>query len=188
MAKLIDFLERNATGKKVLLLFIVANLIAAYMFLYSIPKLTEYSGGMEILDTKTTGYLTMYVRSLLSNLGEEGRSFYLYFQLLPDTIYPIIYGSAYSLMILYFLRKLRAKGRKVRYLAFIPLAAGLFDILENISIVSMILIQPVFSETLAKFTLAFTLLKSAASTVFFSALIILIVSFSVKKIIKKIKK
>ena len=49
-------IEKNSSGKKVLGLFILTNLVYAFMLLVTIPKTMVFSNGMKLLDMMPTGY------------------------------------------------------------------------------------------------------------------------------------
>lgn len=96
-------IERNLSGKKVLLMLIVTNIIYVTMLTITIPKVMSFAGGMKILDMMPTGYSPDYVNTLLNALGTEGRHAYLYNQLPLDAIYPFLCGTSYCLLLAYVL-------------------------------------------------------------------------------------
>ena len=73
MKPLIKFIEKNISGKKVLGLFILTNLVYTFMLTVTIPKTMEFSNGMKLLDMMPTGYDLNYVNELFNWLGENGR-------------------------------------------------------------------------------------------------------------------
>jgi TM2 domain-containing membrane protein YozV len=79
--KMKDLIKRNISGKKILVLFILTNIIYAIMLTITIPKVMSFSGGMKLLDMMPTGYNAEYVNSLLNTLGDKGRDAYLFYQL-----------------------------------------------------------------------------------------------------------
>lgn len=86
-----DLIKRNINGKKILLLFILTNVIYAIMLSITIPKVMRFADGMKLLDMMPTGYNSEYVNSLLSALGTTGRNAYLFNQtVLPDINQPCI--------------------------------------------------------------------------------------------------
>ena len=68
MIKLREIIAKNSSGKKVALLFVITNLIYAFMLLVTIPKTVAYSGGMKLLDMMPLGYDLDYVNSLFKAL------------------------------------------------------------------------------------------------------------------------
>ena len=102
MNRFAKILEKYTSGKKVLGLFILTNVIYLFMLLVTIPKTMEFSNGMKLLDMLPTGYNQDYVNKLFSTLGENGREIYLTTQIPVDMIYPLLFGLTYSLLLAYF--------------------------------------------------------------------------------------
>lgn len=179
---MIGIIKKNTTGKKVLLFFVVSNIIYLLMLLVTIPKLMKYTGGMKILDMMPLGYDPDYVKTLFQQLGEDGRNFYLYYQIPLDLIYPFLFATSISLMLYWFFEKLVIPNSKIFYASLIPVFAASFDYLENFGIIAMLSIYPDFSFLLAQITSVFSLLKSSLVSVSFTILIITIIIFLVQKI------
>lgn len=169
-------IEKNLSGKKVLLMLIVTNVIYVIMLTITIPRVMSFAGGMKILDMMPTGYSHDYVNTLLTTLGNEGRHAYLYNQLPLDAIYPFMCGTSYCLLLAYVLSKLNKLKGPIFYLCLIPVFSGLFDYCENIGIVTMLTTYPNNSAGLTNVTSVFSVLKSSFTTSYF---IILIVSLTV---------
>ena len=176
-----DLIKRNITGRIVLVLFIMTNIIYSIMLIVSIPKVMSFSGGMKILDMMPAGYTMEYVTTLLDALGEKGRAAYLYNQIPLDMIYPLLFGVSYCLVFAYILNKLGKLDGAWFYLALLPLLAGAFDYCENIGIISILNSYPTISESMVRTTSIFSVLKSLISTIFFIILIIYLIFLAVKK-------
>jgi len=164
-----DLIKKNLDGKKVLFLFIVANIIYTIMLTITIPEVMNYSGGMKLLDMMPTGYNAEYVNKLLITLGEQGIHVYLYHQIPVDMIYPLLFGVSNCLVIAYFLNKLGKLDSPIFFLCYLPLLAGLFDYHENIGIITMLRTFPDNSSLLSTITNVFSVLKSIFTTVFFTS-------------------
>jgi hypothetical protein len=177
-----EFIKRNIQGKKVLLLFIVTNIIYVFMLTVTIPKVMSFANGMKLLDMMPTGYTPEYVNSLLSRLGEMGRHAYLFNQLPVDMIYPSMVAISYCLVIAYFLNKIGKLESNLFYLCLLPIFSGLFDYCENIGIIVMLKSYPLNSALLAQVTSFFSVLKSISSTAFFVVLIVVLGVFGWRKI------
>jgi hypothetical protein len=176
-----DLIQKNISGKKVLLLFILANIVYAIMLIITIPEVMHYSGGMKILDMMPTGYDAHYVNTLFNTLGIPGRDSYLYHQLPLDLIYPALFGISSCLVLAYFLNKLEKLDSPLFYLCLIPLFSGLFDYGENIGIISMLRDYPNVSELQVQITSAFSVLKSVLITIYFIILIITLLAVAKNK-------
>jgi hypothetical protein len=180
-----ELIYRNIKGKKVLLLFILTNIIYISMLAITIPYVMKFSNGMKLLDMMPMGYNAEYVNSLMNTLGEHGRDAYLYFQLPLDMIYPFIFGISYCLIFAYFLNKLGKLKSPLIYFCLLPLIAGIFDYLENIGIITILSNFPNHSNLSIILTNYSTLTKSAFTTIYFVLLIITIVIFGIRTISSK---
>lgn len=165
-----EWIGKNATGKKVLFSFAATQVVYGTMLLFSIPHVLRYSNGLKILDLIPGGYSSSYVKGLLDVLGTEGRAVYLWQQIPLDMLYPGLFAISYSLLLGYLFKKL-STGASVSRLAVLPLFSGLFDYLENIGIISMIVLYPAFMPWLANLTSIFSVSKSLTTVIVFTLLI-----------------
>ncbi|NRD23604.1 hypothetical protein HNV10_10155 [Winogradskyella litoriviva] len=184
MKHLTKFIEKNSSGKKVLGLFILTNVVYTFMLTVTIPKTMEFSNGMKLLDMMPTGYNLNYVNELFTSLGENGRLTYLTNQIPVDMIYPLLFGLSYGLLLGYFLKKLNKLNSQYMYLCLIPIIAGIADYLENIGIIIMLKSYPDLIEISVKTTSLFSLIKSISTTAFFVILIIVLTILGLKTINK----
>jgi len=168
------------SGKKVLLLFVLTNLVYAVMIFITIPKVMVFSGDLKILDMMPTGYDLDYVNALFNALGEKGRETYLYQQIPVDMIYPFLFGISNSLILAFFLNKMGKLDSVFFYVTLLPLLAGIADYMENFGIVVMLISFPDVSVEVADLTNVFSITKSVTTTIFFIVLIIILVSLGLK--------
>jgi hypothetical protein len=180
-----EFIYRNIEGKKVLLLFILTNIIYISMLAITIPYIMKFSNGLKLLDMMPMGYNAEYVNSLMNTLGEHGRNAYLFIQLPLDMIYPFLFGISYCLIFAYFLNKFGKLRSPLFYICLLPLIAGIFDYLENIGIITILSNFPNHSNLSIILTNYFTVTKSTFTTIYFVALIITIIIFVIKAIRNK---
>ncbi len=180
-----DLVKRNLNGKKVLLLFLLTNIIYVIMLTVTIPKVMSFSGGLKLLDMMPTGYDADYVNALLNALGENGRDAYLFNQIPLDMIYPFLFGISNMLILAYFLNKLGKIDSYLFYLCFLPLCSGLFDYGENIGIITMLTDYPNNSNMLTQASSVFSVLKSFSTTAYFIILISCLVVWSIRKAFHK---
>jgi hypothetical protein len=176
-----DLIQKNISGKKVLFLFILTNIVYAIMLIITIPEVMLYSGGMKILDMMPTGYDFQYVNTLFSTLGTQGRQVYLYHQLPLDLLYPSLFGISSCLVLAYFLNKLKKLNSPLFYLCLIPLFSGFFDYGENIGIIIMLKGYPNISELQVQITNVFSVLKSVLVSFYFIILTIVLLAVAKKK-------
>jgi len=182
MRILTKFIENKNSGKIILGLFILTNIIYIYMLMVTIPKTMEFSNGMKLLDMMPTGYDWNYVNELFNTLGENGRNTYLTNQLPVDMFYPFFFGLSYSLIIAYFLKKLKKLSTSLIYLCVLPIIAGIADYLENFGIIKMLNNYPDLTEATVKTTNIFSVLKSTATSIFFIALIVILILLGIKSL------
>jgi hypothetical protein len=180
MKRLTQFIEKNISGKKVLGLFILTNLVYTFMLMVTIPKTMEFSNGMKLLDMMPTGYDLNYVSELFSLLGENGRLTYLNNQIPVDMIYPLLFGLSYCLLLGYFLKKLNKFNSKYIYLCLLPIIASIADYLENIGIIAMLKNYPELTGVAVKTTSSFSLIKSISTSTFFITLIVMLIILGIK--------
>ena len=185
MKRLTKFIEKNISGKKVLGLFILTNLVYTFMLTVTIPKTMEFSNGMKLLDMMPTGYDLNYVSELFTSLGENGRLTYLTNQIPVDMIYPLLFGLSYCLLLGYFLKKLNKLNFPYIYLCLIPIIAGIADYLENIGIITMLKNYPELKETTVYTTNIFSVIKSISTSIFFIALIVVLITLGIKVLNRK---
>ena len=180
-----DLIKKNISGRKVIFLFILTNIVYMIMLTITIPKVMSYSGSMKILDMMPMGYTPEYVKSLFITLGENGRFVYLYNQLPVDMVYPLLFGVSSCLVLAYFLNKLEKLDGPLYYLCLIPLLSGLFDYGENIGIIKMLNTFPDNSAFVAQITNVFSILKSSFTTTYFIVLIFILLVLAKEKLFSK---
>lgn len=178
-------INKNLSGKKVLILLLLTNLVYAFMLIITIPKVMTYSGGLKLPDMMPLGYDLEYINTLFETLGEKGRDVYLFNQLPVDMIYPLLFAISYSLLMAYFLKKLDKLDSVLFYLSWLAIIAGSADYLENIGIVVMLNNYPDITSNSANLTNSFTIIKSMTTTLYFIALITIMISVGIKSIRSK---
>ena len=175
MKTLSKFIIKNVSGKKVLGLFILTNLVYAFMLIVTIPKTMSFANGMKLLDMMPAGYDFNYVNTLFSALGNTGRDTYLTNQIPVDMIYPFLFGVSYAAVMAYFLNKINKLNTPFIYLSLLPIIAGIADYIENIGIISMLNNYPNFTETTVNTISTFSIIKSISTSVFFIALVVVLI-------------
>ena len=182
MKQLTKFIERNISGKKVLGLFILTNVVYIFMLTVTIPRTMNHSNGIKLLDMMPTGYDLNYVSELFDSLGEIGRGTYLTNQIPVDMIYPLLFGLSYCLLLAYFLKKLKKLNAPYIYLCLLPIIAGIADYLENFGIITMLKNYPVLTKGMVSTTSLFSVIKSISTSIFFVTLIIMLVLLGIRAV------
>ena len=186
MKRIKEIVNKNLTGRKLLFLFVITNIIYGIMLMVTIPKTMAFSKGMKLLDMMPMGYDSEYINALFEALGENGRGVYLYNQIPIDMVYPFLFGISYCLLLVYFLKKINKLNSAFFYLIFLPIIAGIADYLENLGIINMLSSYPNQSQLSMDVTNVFSIIKSMTTTVFFVALIITLAIFGYKTIVERI--
>ena len=83
------------------------------------------------------------------------------------------------------LKKLNKLKSPYTYLCLLPIIAGIADYLENLGIITMLKNYPELNETAVYTTNVFTLIKSLSTSVFFIALILILIGLGIKAINRK---
>ena len=172
MNKFVTLLQNAASGKVVLAISMLTMGVYLIMFCYTIPKVERHAPGLALFDLSPTGYSTQHAITLLESLGQEGRNVYLYQQLPVDFLFPGLFAVSLTLLLTWIFAKSFQSNSKIFYFAVVPILAGIFDYLENISIVSMIQSFPDLPQGLVATASIFTMLKSASIAAFFVLLYI----------------
>lgn len=178
MHKIIPFLQNSSSGKLVLGLFVLTNLIYAAMLGYTIPLVLSFAPDTILFDMSPTGYNYEQAIQLLESLGPEGRHAYLTIQIPLDFVYPALFAVSYTLLLTWFFKRTLPQDSKLYLLTLTPVLAGLSDYLENFSIIAMLNNYPTVSEGLIKTASTFTVTKSAFTTIYFIILLVTLLFFA----------
>jgi hypothetical protein len=135
----------------------VLILLAAFIFMNAVvmreagARLEAQSGGVGPFDLMLS-YSPDTAQSMLEAYGDQGRRIYTAIELTADLVYPLVFGSLFSLAIAACLRPTTGAKSRLRRLAMLPLAASAADYLENIGIVTLLQTFPNHSSTVVQLT------------------------------------
>jgi hypothetical protein len=172
---MLQAIQSRITGRIVLVLFILTNTVYFAMLNYSIPELMSTSDGLPIFDMSPSGYSYQQALVLLSNLGEEGRNFYLSTQLVLDLFYPLLFALCYSSLLQWLIKLIQLKNHAWSVLSFVPFLACAFDYAENVAIWLMLSSYPDLSNTLVTISSGLTVTKSILTMAYFTGLMIVLI-------------
>jgi len=99
------------------------------------------------------------VYGMIASYGDEIRTSYRTFELTGDIIYPIVYTLFFSLAITWLFKRGFASDSKMHKYNVVPFGAWLFDLLENIGIVTMLSVYPSTPPGVAWISTVFTIIK-----------------------------
>jgi hypothetical protein len=121
---------------------ILALLLAFVVFVVvTLPALQAAPGGSIVSLDSQLFYTPEEAYSTVASYGDASR-FWIAIYLTWDVVNPILYTLVISLFIAWLLQRSFKPGSKLQYLNVLPLGAGLFDLLENLSIVTMLASYP----------------------------------------------
>lgn len=140
---------------------------------FGIAQLKEISGGTGVLDMEIL-YTPDQAHAFLAAMGEAGRAFDLTHVIPIDLFVPFFYALFLSTFITWLLHRWLPVESGWHRLNVIPVAGAVFDYLENLGIIAMLLAWPARMPEIAQFTMASTLLKFS-----FSAAAFLIVAVAI---------
>lgn len=162
MDRLHNLIDRNANRRSLAALLSVAIVLMLCVNVINlplgVPHIREVSGGGSILDSELF-YRAQRAYQVLDSLKPAGRQAYLRFLEVFDFIFPLIYSGALTLLLTVTFRSAFPAGHWVHKWNLVPLGAGAFDYLENISIVTMLVKYPVHQNGVATAAGYFTLAK-----------------------------
>lgn len=182
LKRIIRFLQERATGRTVLILFVITQVVYATILLYTIPAVLEEAPDMKLFDMSPSGYSSEYAGNLLNAIGADGRQTYLTLQLPMDFVYPGLFAVTYALLLVWLFNKGFVRESPVFYLAFVPTIAGLFDYLENIGIIMMLRSFPNISAATVAFASMSSVIKSVFTVGFYILLLVGIIAFARRRV------
>ncbi len=97
--------------------------------------------------------------AMVESYGEYGRPFYRNVELTVDILYPVIYMLAFGLFISWLFQRGFKPDSKMQKWNVIPLGIWLFDMLENLGIVTLLSTFPAQLTVIAWLTTIFTMVK-----------------------------
>jgi hypothetical protein len=167
-----------ATGRTVivtLLLWLGAGFVLFQLGPY--PELGGMASGLEPLDERM-GYAWTDVEIYFAVLGDSGRRLYRVF-LIADFGNAILMASAVSLLLVFLATRLGLERTWLGIVAFIPIAAGALDLLENTLLLVMLHRFPDIEESLASAASMTTALKLVTGTAAAATVVIGLIAWAV---------
>lgn len=146
---------------------ILAAILAASVYLAMVSVTLahlEAVSGLVPFDMRPFGYSPAETATLLEALGIDGREYYLTRQIPLDILYPALLALTLSSTIFWFGKRMPNK-RIVHFGIALSVGSALFDYIENLGIVAMILSWPDVSDPLVYATSTATIAKSVITTV-----------------------
>jgi hypothetical protein len=146
-------------------------------------KLVNATGSKEMLDLKPAGSPDE-VHGYVNKIGPSGRTVLKEMYTYQDFIYPICYGSFFTMALLFFISRVAPKNRKMLLLAVFPVLMMIADYVENSSILEIIE-QPSSTTSAAFYLGTITTIKWILGVISILLLLILMSVFGYKKAFRK---
>ncbi len=173
-------LKQSYSKRTVLIWFSITSAVYLVMVYITVPMVMQFAPDKAILDLRPLGYTLPEVISLFDDIGPEGRANYLTKQIPVDMIYPGLFGISYALILAYILQKLKQFNSFTIWYCILPIIGGLADYLENIGIITLLKSYPNLQNNTVSLTSTFSVIKSSATALYFTILIIALVMLGIK--------
>jgi len=153
------------SARHVFVALVLSIAIWAVMVFWTLAYLRRISGGLDPFDLRPFGYTVEEARAFLTALSQIGRDYYADVQLQLDTIYPAVYALSRALLLLWLTIPGRTADKPLPrpargVLMALPIAAAVFDYLENEGIAAMLIAGPRVDAELVARTSFWTQAKS----------------------------
>jgi hypothetical protein len=158
LARLSGTLRKYANGWLVLVFLAGEIFFNAVILPARKAAMESASGGTGPIDLQIF-YTPDKVYKMVESYGEAGRASYRTFELTVDILYPVVYTLFFSLAITWLFQRGFASTSSMQKYNVVPFGAWFFDLLENLSIVSMLSVFPSTPAALAWAAAIFTFVK-----------------------------
>jgi hypothetical protein len=130
-----------AKGWLIFIFFILDGFFAGFLLPLIQGLMQGGSGGIQPLDLMF-GATPDKLFAMIEKYGDGNRFFYRNVELTVDIVYPIVYLFFFGLFISWLFQRGFASTSSMRKLNIIPLGPWFFDLLENITIVTLLSLYP----------------------------------------------
>ena len=178
MKTLSTFLNRISNWKSLLFFLALYILFNGYILKNTENKIIELAGKSVSIIDLTFGFNPQKTLMMIGEYGDAARSYYARIELTTDVVYPIVYAFLFGIILTLLLRK-----RSYVWVSVFPFFCLLFDYLENINIVILLITFPQQSFTIAILCEIFKFLKWLT----FGCVILLIIFGLTSKLINLVK-
>lgn len=137
---------------------LLVTFVATATFLFLVFPSLPING--EMLDLKP-GYSFDEAMASMEGYGADGRTTYAWSSMLLDTLFPLVYVTLFAGLIHRF-----RLTEGTWWLSFVPVAAGVWDLLENVQITAMLVGYPDVGPTQVAWASAFTTVKGYVGPVY----------------------
>jgi len=177
LASLSNLAHRYASGRNILIFFVLQMTISGVMLPYMQTKF-DPQGVLGVLDLKF-GFTPDEAYNLLSAYGEEGRKAYLFVEAFIDIVYPIIYTITNLLLLSFVFKRGFVSDSFIQKLNILPLLVIIADFAENAGIITMLNAFPERADSAAHFAATAGMFKWVTFGVSIALLLIGLVAWGV---------
>jgi hypothetical protein len=153
-----DFLIRVANGRSLLVLFVLFILTTSVIFPLMSSLIESSTEELESIDTQFY-YTPAEFYEIIEPYGDQGRRVYALSHLTADVLFPLVYAFFFGLLIAFIFQRAFPRDSWVQRLNLTPFALLIFDLIENLGVVILLLGYPTLMVGLARFTGIITSVK-----------------------------
>jgi len=181
MKRLSNFLYKLSSGWLVIVILVVFVLFMIFVMPVFSAKAAQYSNGMSSPDTSLF-YSGSDLYKMAQGYGQAGRDSFVNIRWTLDLLFPLVYSAFFITTTSWLLRRITPVSSKLRILNLVPLAAFVFDLLEN-SATSLVMMRfPVKAPVAQALAPVFTPIKWIAVFAAFLLLIIAALTWVIKRV------
>jgi hypothetical protein len=158
LPKFSDFLIRTASGRNLVIMVILFFLTTSVIFPLISSLIEDPAGELESIDTKLY-YSPAEFYETIAPYGDQGRRVYALSHLTADVLFPLVYAFLFGWLIAYIFPRAFSVDSWVQRLNLAPFLLLIFDLIENISVVILLLVYPTQLQGLARLAGLITSLK-----------------------------
>ena len=178
MKKLSTLLERFSSWKTLVALIVIYMVFNAYLLKNAESEIRALAGKSVGIIDLTFGFNPDKTLQMVEDYGDAARAYYAKIEMTTDVAYPIVYTLLFGIIL-----SLLYRNTSYSWVNIVPLACLLFDLLENVTIVTLLSNYPEQSSTVAALCEIFKLLKWIS----FGLVILLVIFGAVVRIKSRIK-
>lgn len=183
LTSLSNLARRYASGRNVLIFFVLQMIISAVVLPYMQGKF-DSANILGVLDLKF-GFTPDEAYNMLSAYGEEGRKYYFFVEAVIDIIYPIIYTITNVLLLSYVFKRGFAANSFIQQLNIFPILTTIGDFAENGGIITLLSAFPERADSAASFASNAGMFKWVAFGICIALFLIGIVAWIIAVVKKK---
>ncbi|MBI5351752.1 MAG: hypothetical protein HZB50_03855 [Chloroflexi bacterium] len=172
-------LKKFTTGWLIFVLFLLYGFFMGYIMPSIERSITEKSPNTKLLDLMLF-YTPQTAFDMIARYGDVARSIYLNTEFSVDVAFPVVYSFFFSFVITLLVGLSFPNNDNLLKLNLLPFGMLLFDLLENLGIISMLWVFPSTPAILAWLTMLLTMTKWL-----FAGVIALVIFASIAKFISR---